>query len=842
MHNLHYVDSPGGVEELADHCTVYDYIQSVVAIFDADLSARFRNRACLALCGVLLHYKNIGCFSELDIVRSTIKESIEKAVCRELRYTFHYVNNIPLKLHIVITPVKNRHTDTVDGAVLTIGEECVSFNNRHLARMQHMESELVDRIRLLSVENIEKDKLVRSLLKQTPFGVMLLDMKRHILQLNDAAKKMFGLGSSSAIGDKCDKYVDCFNRLGKCPVAEGHRNISATETACFHADGNQIPVLRSIVLLTHGKEPIIMESFVDISETKKAHAKMHKLSSALEQTADSVLITKPDGIIEYVNAAFEKITGYNYADISGKTPKILKSGRHDKEFYQNMWRTLTEGKVYRDVLINRKKSGDLYYEEKTITPLKNDNGEITYFISTGKDITDRIQAQERLNFLAHHDALTELPNRSLFLDRLDHAINRSIRASSRLATLFVDLDRFKSINDSLGHAAGDQLLCMTAQKIKQCLRSSDTVSRLGGDEFAILLEDVDNTDGVAQITQTILDALEEPVNIDGRNLIVTSSIGISMFPDDGVDTSLLMKHADIAMYRAKEQGRNHFQFYSEDMGRRVFEHLIVENNLRHALDRNQYLLYYQPQIEIATRRIVGVESVVRWRHPDLGLVSPIDFVPVLEDTGLIVPVGKWILETACLFAKRIHREINPEIVMAVNISPKQFCDAELPNYVSSILEQHGVAPQFLEIELTESVLIENNSTIMKNFDMLSKLGVRLALDDFGTGYSSLSYLKRFPIQTLKIDRSFISDVTTNEGDAAIVLAILAISERLKLKVVAEGIETASQAEFLVNNGCGIVQGYFFSPPIPEAEFLHYCQVFGQQPGKITGSAFHTSSS
>jgi len=472
-------------------------------------------------------------------------------------------------------------------------------------------------------------------------------------------------------------------------------------------------------------------------------------------------------------------------------------------------------------MINRKKDGVLYYEEKTITPLLNNNNEITNYISTGKDITDRIQDQERLNFLAHHDALTKLPNRALLMERVEHALIHCKRRKKSLAVLFLDIDRFKSINDSLGHAIGDKILSLSAERFSNSLRKDDTVARLGGDEFAILLEDIRSSDEVVQVVRNILNIAAKPITIEGRDLIVTSSIGIALFPEDGDDPGALMKNADIAMYRAKEQGRNNYQFYSEDMGKRAFEHLIIENNLHHALEREEFLLHYQPQIDLLQSRMVGAEALIRWQHPELGMVSPVNFIPVLEETGLIVPVGKWVLETACAALRKYINNTGNSISISVNMSSRQFSDPRLPDYISQALDDHALKPELLDIEITESVLIEHNNTIMENFSRLAEMGISLSLDDFGTGYSSLSYLKRFPINTLKIDRSFIHDVDTDSDDAEIVKAILAMAKSMNLKVVAEGIETVQQLDFIKKYNCGIAQGYLFSQAIPEADLEEF---------------------
>ncbi|MFQ5487231.1 MAG: EAL domain-containing protein, partial [Gammaproteobacteria bacterium] len=539
--------------------------------------------------------------------------------------------------------------------------------------------------------------------------------------------------------------------------------------------------------------PSVAEQYIsifahDITERQHTKAEMSKLSRAVEQTAESIFITDAQGIIEYVNPAFEKTTGYSREEVLGKTPSLFKSGRHEPAFYEKIWKTILAGAVYSDIMVNRRKDGTLYYEEKSITPLFDEKGEIGHFISTGKDITERMQAEERLHHLAYHDVLTDLPNRALFMDRLTHALTRRHSEGSRIAVMFLDVDRFKTINDTLGHDSGDRLLQSFARMLMHCVREGDTVSRFGGDEFAILLEDVTSLKAITQVADKIKQALSRPFKAEGQDLYVTTSIGISLFPDDGDDAATLLKYADSAMYRAKEVGRNNHQFYAADMSAQDMERLTLEHGLRHALARNEFSLVYQPQVDVASGRIIGSEALLRWQSPDLGLVSPEKFIPLLEDTGLILEVGEWVLRTACLTAKQWGALLGEPLHIAVNVSGRQFYEPELNILVARILDETGLEAQLLELEITESVLMQNDQCSLDNLGALHRLGVHLAIDDFGTGYSSLSYLKRFPVDRLKIDRSFIRDITTDPDDATIVSAITVMARRLNLMVIAEGVE------------------------------------------------------
>jgi len=511
------------------------------------------------------------------------------------------------------------------------------------------------------------------------------------------------------------------------------------------------------------------------------------------------------------------VTGYSREEALGQTPRLIKSDRQKAEFYAAMWRAILDGQVYNDVFINRRKDGSLYYEEKTITPLKEADGRITHFVSTGKDVTERIEIQERLQYMAQHDALTDLPNRVLLFDRLKLALVRARRHQRLLAVLFIDLDRFKNINDSLGHEAGDQLLQQLSDRLRRCIRGDDTVARFGGDEFVILLDDVARDNDVHEVAKKVLEELVPPFRVDEQQLFITASIGVSLYPNDGEDSSSLLKYADIAMYRAKEMGKNTYQFYSAEMSARAFERLTLESNLRSALERNEFQLYYQPQINTLSGMVVGVEALLRWVHPKFGMVMPGEFMPMLEETGLIVPVGEWVLTTACAQLRAWHQAGWSSLRMAVNLSARQFGSKSLISSIDQELASLDGRPSQLEFEITESVFMQHAMATTETLSKLFEMGCRLAIDDFGTGYSSLAYLKRFPINVLKIDYSFVRDIPDDKDDAEIVSTIIAMAHNLKIEVVAEGVETEAQFAFLRARGCDCMQGYLFGRPLPAEE-------------------------
>lgn len=546
---------------------------------------------------------------------------------------------------------------------------------------------------------------------------------------------------------------------------------------------------------------------------QQTESEMRKLTGAIEQTTDAVMICNTQGIIEYVNSGFVRMTGYSKDEAIGQNSRLLCSGRHDDSFYGVLWDTISLGDVFQDVFINKRKDGSLYYEEKSITPLKNDKGVVEHFISTGKDITEQMQTRERLHHLSQHDLLTGLPNRLLFNDRLEQALPRARRSGTMLAVVLVDMDRFKNINETLGFDCGDHMLQAVGGRLLASTRDGDTVARLGDDEFAIILEDVQQIEDIPRIIEKILGSLSQAYYIDDHELFVTSSIGVSIYPGDGLQPELLIQNADVAIHHAKESGSNNYRFYETKMNEQSLYRLNLESSLRKALEREEFFLLYQPQIDLVTHKITGFEALLRWAHPELGIVSPVEFIPLLEDSGMIEQVGKWVLRRACQTCVEWHQQGFGDISMAVNLSPVQFDDEHIATVIKSILDETGLPANHLELELTESTIMRNAEGAAKTLSKLSNMGVAIAIDDFGTGYSSLSYLQKFPLNTLKIDRSFVNDLTSNDGDVNIVSAIISMAHSLGLTVVAEGVENADQLCLLQNKQCEYVQGFYFSKPL-----------------------------
>ncbi len=562
----------------------------------------------------------------------------------------------------------------------------------------------------------------------------------------------------------------------------------------------------------------------DLLERKRAEEAMRLRDRAIAAASNGIAITdpnQPDNPVIYCNPALERITGYTQAEILGRNLRFLQGPDTDPATISEIRNALREERECWVVLKNYRKDGSPFWNELTIAPVRDEKGRLTHFIGVQTDITQRKRDEETIRHLAYDDALTGLPNRTLFNDRLTLALAQAHRNQGKLAVMLVDLDRFKIINDTLGHAVGDQLLRGVARRLVSSLREGDTVARLGDDEFALLLPGMDQIEDVAKTAQKIIEILKSAFYFEGHELHVTPSIGIALYPNDGEDAQTLLKNANMALHRAKEQGRNTYQLYTPAMNATALERLALENRLYRALEREEFVIYYQPQINIHTGRVVGVEALVRWRHPKLGLILPGKFIPLAEETGFIIPLGEWVLLTACAQNKAWQDAGLPPLRMAVNLSISHFKREDLAKMLAQVLEKTGLHPSYLELELTESIGMENVERAITKLQELKALGVKLSIDDFGTGYSSLSYLKRFPIDTLKIDQSFVQHIPTNPNDTAITTAIIAMAHSLNLKVIAEGVETEEQLTFLRPYRCDEMQGFLFSKPMPAEEFIQF---------------------
>ena len=581
-------------------------------------------------------------------------------------------------------------------------------------------------------------------------------------------------------------------------------------------DGSVFPIEITRRYLRIGERDIIVAVCRDITERKRAEAALKLRNLAIESSVNAIVITNhllDDQPIEYVNPAFERISGYSPAEALGRNCRFLQGTDRGQAEVALLRRATEAGREAHVVLRNYRKDGGVFWAQLSISPLRDAAGQVTHYVGVLSDITEARNYREQLEHQANHDMLTSLPNRSLLRDRLDLAVAHAHRQGKLLAVAFIDLDNFKVINDSLGHSAGDQLLKVTAERLRACLREDDTVARHGGDEFVLLLNDQVSREAVGRTISRVIERLAQPLIVEGHEITNTCSVGVTLYPDDGTDAGTLLRNADAAMYRAKAQGKNSFQFYAAEMSSHLGERLKLEAQLRRALERGEFVLHYQPKIDLRSNEIYGLEALIRWQHPDEGLVAPGRFIGLAEETGLIVPMGEWALRTGCAQARAWSDAGLPPMLLSVNISARQFKRRDLVQTVSRVLEETGLAPERLELELTESLVMENAEEFIQTLAALKRLGVSLSVDDFGTGYSSLSYLKRFPVDRLKIDQSFVRDIGSDPDDAAIARAVIQLGHSLDLRVTAEGVETEEQLAFLREHGCDEVQGYLFSRPV-----------------------------
>lgn len=646
--------------------------------------------------------------------------------------------------------------------------------------------------------------------------VLLLDASGRVEAHAVNAPGVLGWPEADLAGRQLDELIpDSWSRYlsgeGEALYLEGRR-----------ADGRSYPLCLVNASIGLRQEALRLAIVRDLSQEESTQAEYRRLAMALEQSEDAIVITDSEGTIQFANTGFERITGYGREEVIGQKPSLLKSGHHSQEFYANLWRTIKAGKPFRGTIANLRKSGELFYELKTISPVHDTSGGITHYVSTARDVTRQVKAEERLVMLANYDPITGLPNRNLLLDRLSQSIAQVQRHGGHVALLFLDMDRFKGINDSLGHAAGDALLVEVSRRLRACVREEDTVARLGGDEFILMLVNLRRPEHSVRILEKLMAAFEKPFIIQGQAIYATPSVGVSHYPRDGGDPDTLLMNADIAMYQAKAAGRNNYRYYQPSMGSRAKQDLIMEMDLRMALPKGQFHLVYQPQVDLLSGERQGAEALMRWNHPEKGMISPVQFIPLLEGLDLMDAVGNWVIRTACEQWQSLRASGLEPGTLAINLSCRQFRNPGLASQIERAIQDTQIPPDHLEFEITENTMMENTASTARTLAALSDLGVGIAVDDFGTGYSSLSYLKRFRVNRLKIDRSFVWDATTNEDAAAIVKAILSLARSLNIGTVAEGVETESQLDFLRQHGCDSVQGYLFSPPRALVDIATLC--------------------
>ncbi|TAK61334.1 EAL domain-containing protein [Methylobacter sp.] len=668
----------------------------------------------------------------------------------------------------------------------------------------------------------------RAIFNATPDAMLISDMHGIITQVNQQAELQLGYKSGELIGQSIEilvpagyrpKHPELHAKFVAAPVSRPLRTGRTLQAQ--RKDGSSFDVDISVSPIRTEKGMFFASALRDVTLDKQAQAHLRVAAIAFESN-EPMVITDAKNIILQVNRAFIESTGYSKEEAVGQHINLLKSGRHDAAFYSEMWSCIECNGTWQGEVWDRRKNGEIYPKWLIISVVKGNDGEVTHYVGTHIDITERKAAEEQIKQLAFYDPLTQLPNRRLLQERLKHGIDVERRDGRQLALLMLDLDRFKAVNDSLGHLAGDELLQHVATRITTRLRDVDLVARLGGDEFVVLLEDIAHPEDAARVAEEIIADLSKPFCLmQNEEVQIGASIGISLYPKHGATPEILMDHADAALYQAKDAGRGCFAYFFEDLTLAARERIALESRLRRAIEQDELRVFYQPQVDIASNRIVGVEALVRWLDPVEGLIPPIRFIPIAEETGLILAIGEWVLRETCRQGRQWLDAGLPPLILAVNVSLQQFRRSGICDLVAAVLAETGFPAKQLELEITESGLMENQDKVTNILNCLRGLGIRLAIDDFGTGYSSLAYLKHFPLDLLKIDKSFIDDIPHLQDDMEIAATIIAMGHILGFKVLAEGVETMAQLAFLQEKGCDMYQGYIKSRPMQAEEFAEF---------------------
>ncbi len=713
-------------------------------------------------------------------------------------------------------------------------ERVVSLRFSPLTREDH--PLLVATTRDISVQHRAEQALLaaeakyRAIFENAVEGIYQTTPDGTYLDANPALARIYGfdnplelIATFTDIGNQL--YVDRSRRLEFKRLMREDGQVRDFTAEVFRRDGGRIWITENArcVMGPEGEVLYYEGTVEDITEQRRAQETLRLLAKVFNSVAEGIVILTRDGRVRTVNPAYEKLSGFTCKEMEGRPPTLLASGLHESAFMDGVLADVNEKGLWRGEIWGERKTGTPYNGEMTVTAVRNKTEAITHYVVAITDITQRKRDEEHIRFQANFDMLTHLPNRHLIMDRLEQAMHLARRNEKGVCVLFLDLDRFKQINDSYGHAVGDEVLKLCARRLRNCVRISDSVGRLGGDEFIVVLSNVESRNAGINVAEKILHSLSEPFPVGGTEVFCIPSIGITFFPEDSSSAGELLRNADVAMYQAKKGGEQRYAAFTPDMAQRSMALLTMENDLRHALARNEFELFYQPKVD-NDGRLLGAEALIRWRHPAMGLVSPAEFIPLAEDSGLIIPMGRWTLRQACtqLMEWRSEGLLIPSV--SVNVSPRQFQDQTLVDSVAQILSETEMDSASLDLEITETVMTGDVEHAVTTLHALKELGITLSIDDFGTGYSSLNYLKTFPVDTLKIDQTFVRDVLVSSKDAAIVSTIIALAQNLGFSVVAEGVESKDQAIFLNDRQCNHFQGFLFSRPLPVPEFREFLRL------------------
>lgn len=658
-------------------------------------------------------------------------------------------------------------------------------------------------------------------LMDAPIGIFTSLPEGKVLSANHTLARMMGYEASQelieAITDLAqDIYAYPDDRKQMRSLLQAQGKIHDYRCQWVDRNGRIFWVSIHIKAIKDKKEKsVFYQGFVtDINERKEAEKEMELLMAAVENSSDWIIITDIKGTIRYANKAAERLSGYAKEELIGNTPRIFKSGKHDRQYYKEMWDTILAGNTFQGILSNRRKDGKLFEIYHTITPVRTDTGQLSFFVVTSKDLTEQRVLEKRINHLAYYDPLSGLPNRRLFLEQLSQYMAVVEKDKGLVAIMILDLDRFELINDTLGPSGGDAVLREIAGRINSASDEKSTAARIGSDEFGIILSEISQTEEILRYLRKYLKAVSQPMLIEDNELLVTASIGVSVYPNDSERAEELMQYANLAMSEARTHGANNYQFYAKGMNTRVSEFIHMEKKLYDALSNDEFFLVYQPYVNTQSQQISGMEALIRWQSPENGEILPGKFIPVLEESRLLAEVGEWILRTVCRqIAHWQEKDLNV-VPVAVNFSSVQFKQQGFSAHLSDIIQKSGIDPRLLTCEITETTFMEDVANTRDTLEAIQDLGVAVSIDDFGTGYSSLSYLKRLPVNNLKIDISFIRQIAEDTDDATIVSTIISMAHHLGLKTIAEGVETEKQLKILRRLGCDMIQGFYFSKPVP----------------------------